>query len=227
MKEITKHPDLLALFNVKYLLHARHPYHGLSHNRIKNPKGIKRIKRIGRYLFRLPNATPFAYWVGKVRLYPNDKKVRAKLHKIDSKREVALAKDDLSAAQLLDLNALSSTQHARVQANLVERHPNRMTMSITAPASGLLVINEAWFPGWSASVDGRHREILRANSMMQAVAVEAGQHLVVLRFRPCYFLVPFVIALLCLILAGSYLTYSRFRIGSESHNNRNGHCPSH
>src|SRR5690606_7186031 len=59
-----------------------------------------------------------------------------------------------------------------------------LSFSIDAPADGLVVVNEAYYPGWRATVDGRATPIYRANALVRAVWVGAGPHVIEMRFRP-------------------------------------------
>ena len=47
----------------------------------------------------------------------------------------------------------------------------------------LLVISQAWYPGWRAYVDGQPAPLLRADYAIKAVPVPAGHHVVQLRFQ--------------------------------------------
>jgi hypothetical protein len=49
---------------------------------------------------------------------------------------------------------------------------------------GWLVIADAWYPGWLATVDGAPAEITRANLLYRAIALEPGSHRVELTYRP-------------------------------------------
>jgi len=48
----------------------------------------------------------------------------------------------------------------------------------------LLVISENYHPGWRADVDGRDMRILRADHSLRAIPLAAGDHHIVLSFRP-------------------------------------------
>lgn len=49
---------------------------------------------------------------------------------------------------------------------------------------GILVFNEAFDPGWCATIDGTSTETLRANAVLQAVRVPAGGHRIEFRYWP-------------------------------------------
>jgi hypothetical protein len=66
---------------------------------------------------------------------------------------------------------------------------NRRTIDLVAARPGYLVAAYTYYPGWSATVDGRPAEIVRADYALLAVPVEAGQHRVELTYRPLSFIV--------------------------------------
>lgn len=90
-------------------------------------------------------------------------------------------------------------------AKLAERLPERAVFEVEG--SGWLTLNESWSPSWTAHVDGRPRECLRADYSMQAVRIEAGEHRVVLSYLPASVRYGWVLSLLgaawvaCLIWA--------------------------
>jgi hypothetical protein len=61
--------------------------------------------------------------------------------------------------------------------------PERVEVEVEAATPALLVLSEAWYPGWTATVDGVDVPCVPANAWMRAVEVPAGRHRVVLRFR--------------------------------------------
>jgi hypothetical protein len=60
----------------------------------------------------------------------------------------------------------------------VERYaPEEVRVRVRAPAPGVLVLLDAFAPGWTARLeDGRGLDILRANAVVRAVVVPAGEH---------------------------------------------------
>ena len=55
--------------------------------------------------------------------------------------------------------------------------------TVVAPRDGLAVILDPFYPGWTATLDGRPVPILRADFAFQAVPVPAGTHELRLTYR--------------------------------------------
>jgi len=53
-----------------------------------------------------------------------------------------------------------------------------------APSEGVLVVNDAAWPGWTATIDGAPVPILVADGLVRAVRFPAGRHTLVMRYRP-------------------------------------------
>ncbi len=68
--------------------------------------------------------------------------------------------------------------------------PNRITYQTNSSADGLAVFSEIFYPaGWKATIDGQEAEILRADYILRALQIPAGQHEVVFSFEPRSFIV--------------------------------------
>jgi hypothetical protein len=59
-----------------------------------------------------------------------------------------------------------------------------MDADVVVNRPGLLVISQAWFPGWTATVDGRRAPVLRADGLVLGVPVGPGRHHVRFRYHP-------------------------------------------
>jgi hypothetical protein len=64
---------------------------------------------------------------------------------------------------------------------------NRVEIDTRVAQKSLLVLNDTWYPGWKASVDGRDRRIFRANYLFRGVFLEPGQHKIVFTYEPWQF----------------------------------------
>ena len=61
--------------------------------------------------------------------------------------------------------------------------PQAARVEVDAPAPAILLIRTVYDPGWTARVDGRVVPVLPADSLIQAVPVPAGRHIVELAYR--------------------------------------------
>ena len=48
----------------------------------------------------------------------------------------------------------------------------------------MLVLHDAYYPGWMVEVDGQPARILRANVLFRGVELTEGVHTVVFKYRP-------------------------------------------
>ncbi|TMJ75968.1 MAG: YfhO family protein [Alphaproteobacteria bacterium] len=69
-------------------------------------------------------------------------------------------------------------------ARIVSWRLDRMEVEVDNKQSGILVVHEAYYPGWVAEVDGQPARILRTNVLFRGVEVGEGRHRVVFRFEP-------------------------------------------
>ncbi|HEX6176748.1 MAG TPA: YfhO family protein, partial [Thermoanaerobaculia bacterium] len=67
---------------------------------------------------------------------------------------------------------------------IVRREPNRIAMRTNSRAPAMLVVSEIYYPGWVATVDGAKTPIHQTDYLIRGVFVPAGQHDVVMSFRP-------------------------------------------
>jgi hypothetical protein len=57
-------------------------------------------------------------------------------------------------------------------------------LTTRSPGRRVLVLGDAWYPGWEVYVDGRKASIVRAYYALRAVGVPAGQHVVRFVYEP-------------------------------------------
>jgi uncharacterized membrane protein YfhO len=84
-------------------------------------------------------------------------------------------------------------------ARLAEDRPERVVAELTSNFPGLLVLTDLYYPGWIAEEGGRRLSILRADGYFRAVALPAGAHRVVFRYRPISFYAGAAASILALL----------------------------
>jgi hypothetical protein len=122
---------------------------------------------------------------------------RMRATSFDPAAEVVLS-DVEGAASARAAGAATAAELARV----VHYAPERVEIEVTAEAPGYLVLTDAWYPGWKATVDGAPVRVWRADLLFRAVAVRPGDHRVVLTFRPASLRVGAGISLVGLVGLG-------------------------
>jgi uncharacterized membrane protein YfhO len=81
----------------------------------------------------------------------------------------------------IDATAFDNTGTIR----LVEQKPNYMKYECNAGGRALAVFSEIFYEkGWKATIDQKEVSILRANYILRALQLEAGQHIIEFRFQP-------------------------------------------
>lgn len=68
-------------------------------------------------------------------------------------------------------------------ATIERRDAGSLTVTVNAQRRSMLVVSQAWFPGWKATVDGRSAEVYRVDGVVNGVVVGAGAHRVELFYR--------------------------------------------
>ena len=67
---------------------------------------------------------------------------------------------------------------------LTSYEANRLTYKVRSQKGGVVVLSEIFYPGWTCTIDGQPTEIARANYVLRAIKVPAGEHEVVMTFDP-------------------------------------------
>ncbi len=149
------------------------------------------------YLHRLEQETPRAWAVFEAQVLP-DAAALEQLARFDFDRyAVALLDRPLDPP-------LSERPAGRAQVRFSAVSPEEIRVEADMPARGLVVLSEVYYPGWQAWVDGRRVPVRRADTILRAVEVPAGQHEVLLRFRPTSVYLGAGLSLLTFVLLLGY-----------------------
>ncbi len=90
---------------------------------------------------------------------------------------------------------------ANANIELTAYQPNHLTYAYEAAQPGLVVFSEIYYPaGWQAYLDGQPVEHMRANYVLRAMQVPAGNHTIEFRFAPKSFEIGNTVSLVSSIL---------------------------
>lgn len=156
---------------------------------------------------------PRAYFVSQAYMVETaeDAITRLSSTNFDPYREVIIMKDNndvaltaTTPAQRRDTGPTGSTAGAPPVSALpvtiqVDR-PNRVTLTLQAPATGFVILTDTFYPGWQARLNEQPAPIWPANLAFRAVAVEAGPQEIIFEYRPRSFSVGGGISLITLLL---------------------------
>jgi hypothetical protein len=140
-------------------------------------------------LYRLP-ALPRVFWTGAWRAAPDERSFFL----------LAQAASGTVAVLAEPIVQPSGAPAGPVAAERVEVRANEVVARLTAPADGLAVLLDPWFPGWRLSVDGAAAPLLRANFLFMATPLKAGDHTLRLTYFPTRLLAGVGVALVAAAL---------------------------
>ncbi len=67
---------------------------------------------------------------------------------------------------------------------LTAYEPNSLDYEVTSPCGGVAVFSEVYYPGWTATVDGKPVELGRADYILRMCYIPAGRHTIHMEYKP-------------------------------------------
>ena len=205
---------LLDLLGVKYAIVASVPETALVGWKVVKQGRIPQlvtlrgqpVKSIPYAILENENPLPRAFVIGQTRI----------LHPADDVFDV-LGQFDPRKELLLHQDLLGIGDRAKFSAAAIEEYtPNRIRLSAELSEPGYLVLTDAFYPGWSARVDGNSAPIIPADFAFRAVPLAAGQHEVVFTFSPPLFKIGLVITGFTAVLVVIALAAATFGNGQAA-----------
>jgi uncharacterized membrane protein YfhO len=86
---------------------------------------------------------------------------------------------------------------------------NRYAFAADLKHDGFVLLNEVYYPGWEATIDGKPVDILPGDYAFRVLAVPAGSHRIVMEFRPPYLWLAGSVSLLTLAGLCGFLRFHR------------------
>ncbi len=153
-----------------------------------------------------PYANGNAWFVEEVRQVENPDAEIAALDEIDPKHIAVVEKRFAD-----QLKGFTPQVDSTATIQLDSYRPNKLTYSVKSSTEQLAVFSEIYYqPGWKATIDGKPADHFRADWILRAMRIPAGEHQVVFEFRPQGYIVAaqvsayssFIILLLLIAIVG-------------------------
>jgi hypothetical protein len=145
----------------------------------------------GVYVYERPTALPRAWIVPQIEVM-DDAAILARIHEPDfDPRTTALVDAVLECGSPAEEKA-GEVESLHYEGNQIEAR--------IRGGGGLLIFSEVDYPGWQATVDGNPARLVRANYLLRALCVPAGEHRVVMVYDPVLLKPGLVITGLALLL---------------------------
>ncbi len=125
-------------------------------------------------------ALPRVLFVSSAQIADSHEKAWELIQQLDFDPEDTVVLENISITPKLE------TQNLKPETQLAVLKYGAQTVDIGVKnnSAGYMVLSDAWYPGWRATVDGDPAPVLRANYAFRAVPVPAGEHRVQLEFSP-------------------------------------------
>jgi hypothetical protein len=147
-------------------------------------------------VYQYRRSHPQAWLVGRTRVIADPEKQLATIKRRDFDPET----EAVVEAEVRGLTGEVVDGKAEIRRRYLET-----LVTTEASARALLVLADAWYPGWQAFVDGRPAPLLRANYAFRAVPVPAGSHQVTFRYQPSHWVLALALMALGLLLLAATL----------------------
>jgi hypothetical protein len=85
---------------------------------------------------------------------------------------------------------------------------NSLAIDLWSEREALLVVTDAWYPGWRATVNGRPAPMAEVNAFQRGIRVPAGNSTVVMRYEPTTVRVGIAVSLAALIAVIAWLFFN-------------------
>lgn len=188
---------LLGALNVRYISSLR-----------PMPEGkitlVRHFPEYSSWLYRLERWMPRVYVVPKATEEKNPIKVFERLLSdgFDPSKEVMLQ----------EFASRTTQEEFQGRAEIISYKNRVVSVSASLNGTGILVLADAFYPGWRVYINGREGEIFRANVFFRGVPLPAGDHLVEFRYEPRSLRVGLAMSLMTLLGVVGFTALRYFKI---------------
>ncbi len=195
-------PDapILDAMNVKYVLAGQDGARRLA----SDPKYEHVTSLPGTEVFSNRSVLPRFYIVSQVSRVSSADQARRLLSKNEvDLRDTALVYDPV--------NLVAPREPGNSNVTVLSYLPNSLDLEVNTPSEALLVLSEAFYPGWRAWIDAQEVPIHETNVAFRGVVLPGGRHHVRMQFFPVILIVGAGISLLALTTVAFLMITGRRR----------------
>jgi hypothetical protein len=166
-----------CLLGVKYIL----TWPGIDLNRHFVGQELPMIYNDEVKIYENPYAFPKAFMTYKVVSVSSWEEAQERLRDMDINglKDVAVVEEKPPAwFQLKGQNDFSS------EIQVIKYEENQILLEVDNEKNGLLVLNDVYYPGWRAYVNGRESNIYRVDGLFRGIFLREGKHEIMFKYRP-------------------------------------------
>lgn len=179
---------LMDLLNTKYIVTTKE----MADSVRKNIHLVWQKNDI--HIYKNHAAMPRAFFVNRARYLTDDAILKAlRDPSFDPTAEVILS---LSPEEITTSTVLPRDQNITI----TKYEPERVQISAITSGAGMLVLSDAYYPGWHAYRNGAEVPLYRANYVLRAISLPKGNHEIEFRYEPFSVIMGFAISLMTMIL---------------------------
>jgi len=158
LDQTLKEQEVLNMLNMKYIIYR------------KNARPISNSHRLGN-----------AWLVEDYRLVPDANAEIEALNDFEPTKTAII--DKRFEGELKDLKQLTKDTSGHI--TLAHYEPNHLKYEYQADSKQLAVFSEVYYPqGWKLYIDGEETDLFRANYILRAATIPAGEHEIEMKFKP-------------------------------------------
>lgn len=120
---------------------------------------------------------------------------------------------DLAKKVILEekINLENFQENTGGDVQITEYSPNKVLIKAWTNTPQLLVLSDAYYPGWQATIDGNPTKIYKADYALRAVLVPKGEHEVAFSFKPLIFLLGLIVTIGNICIVSCILIFTRVK----------------
>ena len=150
-------------------------------NMLNTKYAILPLKDNGKLPVQNPWAQGNGWFVEKIEYVSDADAEIAALHKADLRRVAVV---DKQFESVLEATPSRGGLEGSASVELTAYEANRLAYKVKSQRGGVVVFSEIYYPGWTCTIDGTPTDIARANYVLRAIKVPAGEHEVIMTFDP-------------------------------------------